>query len=52
MTTPGVYEQIADDEQVNAWLICWSEDSDTGFHDHDESAAGIAVVSGSVREDR
>jgi quercetin dioxygenase-like cupin family protein len=47
-----VYEQIWDDGEVNAWLICWSEDSDTGFHDHDESAAGITVVSGSVREDR
>ena len=47
-----VYEQIWDDEDVNAWLICWSEDQDTGFHDHDESAAGIAVVSGQVREDR
>jgi mannose-6-phosphate isomerase-like protein (cupin superfamily) len=33
-------------------VICWSEDQDTGFHDHDESAAGIAVVSGRVREDR
>jgi len=47
-----VYEQIWDDEDVNAWVICWSQDQDTGFHDHDESAAGIAVVSGSVREDR
>ena len=47
-----VYEQIWDDEDVNAWVICWSEDQDTGFHDHDESAAGIAVVSGQVREDR
>ncbi|MFL5861035.1 MAG: cysteine dioxygenase [Solirubrobacteraceae bacterium] len=47
-----VYEQIWDDENVNAWVICWSQDQDTGFHDHDESAAGIAVVSGSVREDR
>jgi mannose-6-phosphate isomerase-like protein (cupin superfamily) len=47
-----VYEQIWDDEDVNAWVICWSEDQDTGFHDHDESAAAIAVVSGSVREDR
>jgi mannose-6-phosphate isomerase-like protein (cupin superfamily) len=46
-----VYEQIWDDEDVNAWVICWSEDQDTGFHDHDESAAGIAVVSGRVRED-
>ena len=47
-----VYEQIWDDEDVNAWVICWSEDQDTGFHDHDESAAAITVVSGSVREDR
>ncbi len=47
-----VYEQIWDDEHVNAWLICWSEDQDTGFHDHDESAAAIAVLDGAVREDR
>jgi hypothetical protein len=47
-----VYEQIWDDEDVNAWLICWSEDQDTGFHDHDVSAAAISVVSGRVREDR
>ena len=47
-----VYEQIWDDEHVNAWVICWSEDQDTGFHDHDLSAAAIAVISGQVREDR
>ena len=47
-----VYEQIWDDEDVNAWVICWSEDQDTGFHDHDESSAAIAVISGQVREDR
>src|SRR5947209_9195386 len=47
-----VYEQIWEDEDVNAWLICWSEDQDTGFHDHDESGAAIRVLSGQVREDR
>lgn len=47
-----VYEQIWGDDDVNAWVICWSEDQDTGFHDHDDSAAAIAVVSGRVREDR
>jgi quercetin dioxygenase-like cupin family protein len=47
-----VYEQIWDDEDVNAWVICWSEDQDTGWHDHDESAAAIAVISGRVREER
>jgi mannose-6-phosphate isomerase-like protein (cupin superfamily) len=47
-----VYELIWDDDDVNAWVICWSEDQDTGFHDHDLSAAAIAVISGEVREDR
>jgi quercetin dioxygenase-like cupin family protein len=47
-----VYELIWEDEDVNAWLICWSEDHDTGFHDHDESAAAITVLDGQVREDR
>jgi quercetin dioxygenase-like cupin family protein len=47
-----VYEQIWDDEDVNVWLICWSEDQDTGFHDHDDSAAAILVIDGHVREER
>jgi mannose-6-phosphate isomerase-like protein (cupin superfamily) len=47
-----VYEQIFSDERVNAWLICWSDGNDTGFHDHDESAGGIAVISGRVRDER
>jgi uncharacterized RmlC-like cupin family protein len=47
-----VYEQIWSSEEVNAWVICWSHDHDTGFHDHDQSGAGIFVVSGRVREDR
>jgi quercetin dioxygenase-like cupin family protein len=47
-----VFELIWDDEDVNAWVICWSEDQDTGFHDHDISGAAISVISGHVREDR
>jgi hypothetical protein len=47
-----VFELIWDDEDVNAWVIVWNEDSDTGFHDHDVSAAGITVIDGMVREDR
>ena len=47
-----VYEQIWDDGDVNARIICWSEDQDTGYHDHDDSAAAITVISGRVREDR
>jgi len=51
-TDERVYELIWDTPDVNAWLICWSEDQDTGFHDHDESAAAITVLHGAVREDR
>jgi quercetin dioxygenase-like cupin family protein len=47
-----VYEQIWDSEEVNAWVICWSEDQDTGYHDHDDSAAAILVIGGHVREER
>ena len=47
-----VYEQIWDEDEVNAWVICWSVDQDTGFHDHDDSAAAIAVIEGHVREER
>lgn len=47
-----VYEQIFSDVRVNAWLICWSNQQDTGFHDHDGSAGGIAVIAGRVREER
>jgi len=47
-----VYEQIFGDEHLNAWLICWSDAQDTGFHDHDESAGAIAVLRGRVRDER
>jgi quercetin dioxygenase-like cupin family protein len=47
-----VYEQLLDKDDVNAWLICWSGGQDTGFHDHDQSAGAIAVLSGRVREER
>lgn len=46
------YEQIWDAEDVNAWVICWSDAQDTGFHDHDDSAAAILGVEGCVQEER
>jgi predicted metal-dependent enzyme (double-stranded beta helix superfamily) len=47
-----VYEELCSDEHLTAWLICWMEDHDTGFHDHDVSAGAVAVVGGRVREER
>ncbi|HEY3971313.1 MAG TPA: cysteine dioxygenase family protein [Solirubrobacteraceae bacterium] len=46
------YEEIFSNEHVTAWLICWMEDHDTGFHDHDISCGAVSVVSGCVREER
>jgi predicted metal-dependent enzyme (double-stranded beta helix superfamily) len=46
------YEELLRDEHVAVWLICWMEDHDTGFHDHDRSGGAVAVAGGAVREDR
>ncbi len=50
--TQRTFKQLLRDEHLDLWLICWSHDQDTGFHDHDLSAGAVAVVSGSVREER
>ena len=50
--TQRVYEELLSDEHLTAWLICWMDDHDTGFHDHDISAGAVAVVGGRVREER
>ncbi len=46
------YEQLHRDDHVAVWLICWMNDHDTGFHDHDLSAGALSVVRGRVREER
>ena len=50
--TQRVYEELFADEHVTAWLICWMDEHDTGFHDHDVSAGAVAVLSGAVSEER
>ena len=46
------YAQLHRDEHVAVWLICWMDDHDTGYHDHDLSAGAVAVAAGAVREER
>ena len=46
------YELLLRDDRVAVWLICWMDDQDTGFHDHDLSAGAVGVIAGTVREDR
>jgi predicted metal-dependent enzyme (double-stranded beta helix superfamily) len=47
-----LYVELLSDEHLTAWLICWTDQQDTGFHDHDRSAGAVAVLSGRVREER
>jgi len=44
-----VFEELERDDHLAVWLICWMEDHDTGFHDHDLSQGAVAVVRGAVR---
>ena len=47
-----VFEQVLDEPEVEAWLICWMPGHDTGFHDHDLSSGAVTVVTGAVLEER
>ncbi|HUA73407.1 MAG TPA: cysteine dioxygenase family protein [Solirubrobacteraceae bacterium] len=50
--TQRVYEELLSEQHLTAWLICWMDDQDTGYHDHDVSAGAVAVLGGRVREER
>jgi quercetin dioxygenase-like cupin family protein len=47
-----VYALAHRDEELEVYVVCWMEGHDTGFHDHDDSAAAIVVVEGSIIEER
>lgn len=47
-----LYEQLAWTDDLNCWLICWSAEHETGFHDHDGSAVAVIVLNGEIREER
>jgi Cysteine dioxygenase type I len=37
---------------LDVWLICWVNQQDTGFHDHDVSSGAVFVCDGVLAEDR
>jgi quercetin dioxygenase-like cupin family protein len=47
-----VYELLHRDDDVEIYLVCWMPGHDTGFHDHDDSAAAITVIQGAILEER
>lgn len=46
------FELLHRDADIEVWMVCWMPGQDTGFHDHDASAAAITVVAGQVSEQR
>jgi quercetin dioxygenase-like cupin family protein len=45
-----VYASLHRDAHVDIWLLCWTPENDTGWHDHDVSSGAVAVVSGELVE--
>lgn len=45
-----VFAPLHRDAHVDAWLLCWTPDNDTGWHDHDCSSGAVAVVTGELAE--
>ena len=45
-----VYVSLHRDDHVDVWLLCWTPDNDTGWHDHDVSSGAVAVAKGSLVE--
>jgi hypothetical protein len=46
-----IYERLWYDEHSEGWLVSWWDERDTGYHDHDGSNGGIAVLEGRVTEE-
>ena len=46
------YVELYRDVHLDVWLICWTNQQDTGYHDHDRSAGAVYVCDGVLVEDR
>jgi hypothetical protein len=44
------YVSLYRDAHVDVWVLCWTPDNDTGWHDHDISSGAVGVVQGRLVE--
>jgi hypothetical protein len=44
------YVSLYRDSHVDVWLLCWTPQNDTGWHDHDISSGAVAVLRGALTE--
>jgi hypothetical protein len=47
----GFFELLWRSAHSEAWLNCWWDSRDTGFHDHGGSCVGVLVVDGRARNE-
>ncbi len=45
-----VFASLYRDDYVDVWLLCWTRENDTGWHDHDISSGAVRVVQGAISE--
>jgi predicted metal-dependent enzyme (double-stranded beta helix superfamily) len=45
-----VFVSMYRDDYVDVWLLCWTPQNDTGWHDHDISSGAVRVVQGALTE--
>jgi len=45
-----VFMSLYRDDYVDVWLLCWTPQNDTGWHDHDISSGAVRVVQGALTE--
>lgn len=46
------FVQLHRDPHLDVWLICWTNQQETGLHDHDVSSGAVHVCTGDLLEDR
>ncbi|SDO96967.1 Cysteine dioxygenase type I [Nakamurella panacisegetis] len=44
------YVSLHRDTHVDIWVLCWTPQNDTGWHDHDISSGAVAVTQGCLTE--
>jgi hypothetical protein len=44
------YVSVHRDTHVDVWVLCWTPQNDTGWHDHDISSGAVAVAEGCLTE--
>jgi len=44
------YVSLYRDAHVDVWVLCWTRQNDTGWHDHDLSSGSVGVVHGALIE--